>query len=662
MWDCRGRPEQRGWAGFLLFAVEMTSPAELHYQRGLALHKASDFAGALAAYDAALTAAPQVGALHYARGNALVMLRRLEQAIEAFDRCLALEPRNPGALYNRVMALIQLQRWHDALAGLEVLVGHYPDMADAWNNRAGVMQALGRHEDALRSLEQAIRLRPQDGRALYNAGLTLLLLNRFDEAQQALSRSLEINPNHADSLGSLVSASLRACDWDTLDRLLPRLLPALRDGRITMSPLTLLALSDDPDLQRRCAESETRRSLASAGLDKAAPAPMADRPYRHDRIRIGYLSSDFRDHPVAAQLVGVLERHDRSRFEVTGLFTGRADASSKYHRIVRACDRFCDISGMGSREAAALIRELEIDILVDLNGHTLGWRPAILKYRPAPVIASFLGYAGTTGADFIDYIIGDPHVTPSTLAPALSEKIVQIPHSFWPSDPTQPEPETVSRAQAGLPADAFVFCCFNSNHKIRPDIFDIWGRLLAAVPDSVLWIRGGNAAMNARFQREAGLCGIEAERILFAGRMDSFARHLGRQQRCDLFLDTYPYNAHATASDALWAGLPIVTLRGESFVSRVTAGFLTNLGLEELIASTPAEYEAIALGLARDRARLSHIRRHLAEARKTSALFDVDRFVRGLEGAFLEMQRRAGDGPSAFRVDEASLSQSTLSI
>jgi predicted O-linked N-acetylglucosamine transferase (SPINDLY family) len=638
----------------------MKSVAELHYQRGVAAAEAGDFAGALAAYDAALTTAPQVCAVHCARGNALVMLRRLDQAIEAFDRCLALEPRNPQALYNRAMALIQLQRWDDALAALDGLVGHYPDMADAWNNRAGVMQALGRHEDALNSLEQAIRLRPQDGRALYNAGLALLLLNRFDEAQQALSRALEIYPNHGDILGSLASAALRACDWETLERQLPQLLPAVRDGRIAVAPLTLLALSDDPQLQRRCAQFDTSRSLAGLG----SPAPLASQAYHHDRIRIGYLSADFRDHPVAAQLVGVLERHDRSRFEVIGLFTGRADASSKYHRIVKACDRFCDIGGMGSREAAALIRELEIDILVDLNGHTLGWRPAILKYRPAPVIASFLGYAGTTGADFIDYVIGDPQVTPFTLASAMSEKIVQLPNSFWPVDPALPEPQSLSRAQAGLSPDAFVFCCFNSNHKIRPHIFDSWTRLLAAVPGSVLWIRSGNPAMNARFRRQAELRGIAAERLLFADRVDSFARHLGRQQQADLFLDTHPYNAHATASDALWAGLPIVTLRGESFVSRVTAGFLTNLGLQELVASTPEEYEAIALGLARDRARLSRIREHLTQVRRTSVLFDVDQFVRGLEAAFLEMHRRAlvSERPEAFHVDDAGLSQSTLSI
>jgi predicted O-linked N-acetylglucosamine transferase (SPINDLY family) len=642
----------------------MKSVAELHYLRGQALHGAGDFAGALAAFDAALITAPQLPAVHFARGNALAMLQRLEQAVEAFDGCLALEPRNVGALYNRAMTLIQLQRWDDALAALEMLVQYYPDLADAWNNRAGVLQALGRHEEALKSLEHAIRLRPQDGRAFYNAGLALLLLNRFDEAQQALSRALQIHPNQSDILGSLAAAALRACDWETLEGLLPRLLPAVRDGHIPMAPLTLLALSDDPDLQRRCAQLDTGRSLAAAGLANLHPSPLVTQAWHHERIRIGYLSADFRDHPVAAQLAGVLERHDRSRFEVIGLSTGRTDASSKYHRIVKGCDRFCDIGGMGSREAAALIRELEIDILIDLNGHTLGWRPAILKYRPAPVIANFLGYAGTTGSDFVDYIIGDPHVTPFALAPSLSEKIIQLPHSFWPTDPALPEPHAMSRAQAGLPPDAFVFCCFNSNHKIRPHVFDIWMRLLAAVPGSVLWMRGGNGAMNARFRGQAELRGIGAERIVFAGRVESFAHHLGRQQHADLFLDTHPYNAHATASDALWAGLPIVTLRGESFVSRVTAGFLTNLGLEGLIASTPAEYESIALGLARDRERLSSIRLRLAQACNSSVLFDVERFVRGLEGAFLEMQRRAvkGEQPEAFRVDDVGLSQSTLSI
>lgn len=624
----------------------MESLAELNYRRAMALHGAGDFAGALAAYDSALLAAPHLAAVHYGRGNTLVMLRRLEPAIQAYDRCLALDPGHAAALYNKAMALIQLQRWQDALAVLDELVRKSPAMADAWNNRSGVLQALGRHQEALDSIEQVLKLRPSDARALYNAGIVLLILKRFDEAQRFLTSALAAAPGNGEILGSLVSAALRACDWESLEPLLPRLFSGISNGTAVVAPLTLLALSDDPVLQRRCAELTTARSLAALG---GSIPPMAPAAFSHDRIRIGYLSSDFGDHPVAAQIVGLLERHDRSRFEIFGLFTGRDDGSARYNRIVKACDGFKSVGHLGARDAASLIREAEIDILVDLNGHTMGWRPAILKYRPAPVIATFLGYAGTTGADFVDYIIGDPHVTPFELGPAMAEKIVQLPDCFWPSDPALPEPEALTREDAGLPSDAFVFCCFNSNHKIRPQMLDLWARLLKSVDDAVLSIRDGTPEMNARFLEQAEARGIDGRRIVFAGRMENFARHLGRQAQADLFLDTFPYNAHATASDALWAGLPVVTLRGESFVSRVSSSFLANIGLEELVASTSQEYEAIALALARDRARLGELRRKLTAARKAAALFDMDRFVAGIEAAYLQMQARRGESPQAFK-------------
>jgi protein O-GlcNAc transferase len=610
----------------------MMSAAEDSYHRGTSLHEAGDYAGALAAFDVSL---------------------RMEEAVEAYARCVQVEPGHVAALYNQATALAQLQRWQDALAALDGIVTKFPAMADAWSNRAGVLQALGRTEEALDSAMRVLQLRPSDPRALYNAGTILLLLKRFDEAEQVLARASEVDPYHGDILGCLAAAALCACNWGTVEGLLPRLFSAIQNGTAAVPPLTLLALSDDPLLQRRCAELATRRSLANTELGDAVVAPMAMRAYQHDKVRIGYLSSDFRDHPVAAQVVGLLERHDRARFEVVGLSTGRGDGSTKHQRIVQACDRFFDIGHIGSREAAALILEAEIDILVDLNGQTMGWRPAILKYRPAPIIATYLGYAGTTGADFVDYIIGDAHVTPFELGPAMTEKIVQLPDSFWPNDTRLPEPEEVSRAEVGLPADAFVFCSFNSNHKIRPRMFDVWARLLRFVPGSVLWLRKGTPAMNERFRGEAAARGIDAQRIHFAGRMESFARHLGRQAQADLFLDTHPYNAHATASDALWAGLPVITLRGQSFVSRVSAGLLANAGLEELVASTAGEYENIALSLARDRGRLSDIRRRLANARRT--LFDMDRFVGGIEAAYLEMQARAqrGEKPVAFRVGGA---------
>jgi predicted O-linked N-acetylglucosamine transferase (SPINDLY family) len=619
--------------------------ADGDHKRGIALHEAGDFHRALAAFDTALTMEPGDPRLHYSRANTLAALNRLDQAIAAYDSCLKLDPSHISARYNRATVHARLQRWADALEGLDQTLSKSPNMADAWNNRAGVLQAMGRHEDALASVGQVLRLRPNDAAASYNAGIMLLALNRFEEAVQAFERTLQLNPSHADAFGCLGSAALRACDWSRLEKLTPLLLAAISGGRVVVPPLTLLAISDDPMLQRRCAEINVRRSLVGTALENETPPPLWDgAAYRHPRLRIGYVSSDFRDHPVANQLAALLEHHDRTRFEIIGFANGRPDDGTMRQRIVKACDRFHDIGGMGSLEAARLIRELEVDVVVDLNGQTLGWRPAIFKYRPAPVSATWLGYAGTTGADFMDYVIGDAHVTPPELAPAMSEEIVRLPHTFWPSDPGLPEPQKISRAEAGLPEKAFVFCCFNSNHKIRTEIFDSWMRLLRAVPDSVLWIREGSAAMSRHFHAEAEKRGIAASRIVFAQRTESFAKHLDRMHQADLFLDTFPYNAHATASDALWAGVPVVTLQGKSFVARVAASFLANLGLEELVTSTIDGYEALALSLAQNPARLSRIRERLWQARTTAPLFDVSVVARDLERAYEAMVNRVENG------------------
>jgi protein O-GlcNAc transferase len=624
----------------------MSGTADRDHKRGIAFSDAGDFHRALAAYDAALSREPGDAKLHYSRANTLAMLNQLDQAIIAYEACLRLDPKHISAQYNRATVFARQQRWTDALAALDKTLLQAPNMMDAWNNRAGVLQAMGRHDEALASIIQVLRLRPTDSGAFYNAGIMFLALNRFEEAVQLFERALTLNPSHADAIGCLGSAALRACDWPKLERLIPLLLTAVREGKAVVPPLTLLAISDDPLLQKRCAELNVERSFIGTALEKADPPSLwRGEPYRHQKLRIGYVSSDFRDHPVANQLVGLLERHDRERFEIIGFANGRPDDGPVRRRIVKACDQFHEIGGLGLYEAAGLIQRLEVDILVDLNGQTLGWRPGIFKYRPTPVSVSYLGYAGTTGADFIDYIVGDPQVTPLGLAPTMSEKIVQLPRSFWPSDPGLPEPQYVSRAEAGLPEKAFVFCCFNSNHKIRPEMFDIWMRLLRGLPDSVLWIRDGASAMNNRFRNEAESRGVPASRIVFAARMESFAKHLGRMRQADLFLDTFPYNAHVTASDALWAGLPVITLRGQTFASRVAAGFLVNLGMGELVTSTPGDYEALAFALATDPGRLQQLREKLWQAREGTSLFDMDTLVDDLEHAYIEMIDRLESRP-----------------
>lgn len=393
----------------------MESTAEHNYRKGLALHGAGDFAGALAAYDSALLAAPQLAVLHYSRANTLVMLSRWDQAIDALDRCLLLEPGQAAALYNKAMVLIWMQRWQDALVADELVLKN-PGIADAWNNRSGCVAGLGPQRGSAGKHPAGPQIAPPRCANPPQCRHFAFGFEAFRRSPVSAGQARQADPGNAEIFGALVLAALHACDWD-LEPLLPSLFSTLRNGTAALAPLALLALSDDPVLQRRCAEQSLRKSLA--GAEPSAP-PMASRAYGHDRLRIGYLSSDFGDHPVAAQIVGLLEKHDRSRFEVIGLFTGRKDGSATYHRIVKACDQFHDLGSLGSREAAAMIRDAEIDILVDPNGPTMGWRPAILKHRPAPVIASFLGYAGTSGADFIDYIIGDPQVTPLAMASAFS--------------------------------------------------------------------------------------------------------------------------------------------------------------------------------------------------------------------------------------------------
>jgi predicted O-linked N-acetylglucosamine transferase (SPINDLY family) len=603
-------------------------------------------------FDQALALSPDQAAIHYDRAASLWALERGIEAVAAYDAALAINPAYFEAHYNRAVSLQRMLRLEDALAGFEAALGINPRLAQGWNNRAGVLQEMGRDQEALDSIERALALRPKDAASHYNRGLLLLSLGRFSEAQQAFDLTLSLDPRHSAALGLLTSSALKACNWPRVAALKPRLLDEVAKRQAIVPPLTFITVSDDPALQRICAETHLARSLRETAVPTDPQPVWKGERYGHARIRIAYLSTDFRNHPVGAQIVELLEGHDRGRFEVIGVYLGYDDGSALHKRIIAACDQFHAVREMGDAEIAALLRRLEVDILIDLNGQTFGWRPGILKYRPAPVQAFYLGFAGTTGAPFIDYIIGDAGVTPFESRPHFSEHIVQLPHSFWPSAPLREALPAISRAEAGLPEQGFVFCCFNTHWKISLEMFQVWMRLLAAVPGSVLWLRKADDTITAALTREARMRGVDPARILWAGREDSFARHLARHVQADLFLDTFPYNAHVTASDALWAGLPLVTRRGNSFVSRVAASFLAALDLPELIASDIAAYEAAALALARDPARLKTVRNRLTRNRLTQPLFDVSRFIRGIEAAFARMHARAeqGEAPAAFAV------------
>jgi protein O-GlcNAc transferase len=420
----------------------------------------------------------------------------------------------------------------------------------------------------------------------------------------------------------------------------------VRAGRRAASPFSFLGVSDNAADQLACARTR-------AGALRAPSAPLwSGERYEHDRIRVAYLSPDFREHAVSYLTAGLFEQHDRKRFEVVALSFGPDDGSPTRRRLAAAFDRFIDARGIDDREAAAMLRRLEIDIAVDLAGPMRDSRPGILALRPAPVQVNYLGYPGTTGEDCIDYIIADDFVIPEQSKVFYSEKVVWLPDTYQANDSKRPDPGPApSRDDAGLPGDAFVFCCFCNSYKITPSTFDAWMRLLRRVDGSVLWLLQRNAATDANLRREARERGVAPERLIFAPHV-AYAQYLARYAAADLFLDTFPFNAGTTASDALWAGLPVLTLPGESFASRMAGSLLRAAGVPELIAESDAAYEELAARLATDAQPLADIRRRLGRAPRASALFDTARFCRNLEAAYVAMweRRRRGEAPESFAV------------
>jgi predicted O-linked N-acetylglucosamine transferase (SPINDLY family) len=599
--------------------------------RAILLSEQGRHGEALAAYDRAVAFGPDHADLWSNRALSLKTLRRPEQALASVERALALQPGFVEALNNRGIILFDLQRMAEAIASHDRALAIEPDHADALNNRAAALAALKRFADSLADCDRALAIRPGFADALTNRGNALIELGRPQEALTSFEKALAADPDHPSALSGLANAALVIGDWTRTAELAPILKADVLAGKSVIQPFVLMGYFDDNELQLACARNYVRRS----GPGPQPPLWKGER-YGHDRIRVAYLSADFHQHVTAALTAEMFERHDRARFEITAVSFGPDDGSPTRARLTKAFDRFHDARAQNDREVAALLRQWEIDVAVDLGGHTSGARPWVLAHRPAPVQAKYMGYPGTSGCDFIDYIVADRIVVPPDQDAFFSEKIAALPDTLWVTDTTVTIPSKPTRQAAGLPEHGFVFCCFNHNWKITAPLFDIWMRLLGRVDGSVLWLLQGNATIPENLRREAAARGIDPARLIFAPRT-TMEQHLARQQLADLFLDTLPYNAHTTASDALWAGLPLVTLPGQSFPARVAASILTAGGLPELIAADATAYEATALALATDPARLAAVRAKMDAARTTAPLFDTDRFTRNLEAAYRAM-------------------------
>jgi len=625
--------------------------AEAFNNRGGALQALGQLDAALASYDRALALRPDYAEAHYNRGVIWQSFGQPEEALQCYARALHFSPGLVTAHYNRGIVLHQLRRLPEALRSYDEAL-RIAASAEAQNNRGNVLLELGRLEEALESYDHALRVNPSLADAHNNRGNALQALKRPEEALGSYARALELNPDLPWLYGIWLHAKLRLCDWTHIDSEIGELAARIVQGRKATQPFIVLAVKDSPELQRRaaeiCAEDWVLASRASPPLLRRAA---------HRLIRVGYYSADFRNHAMAQLMAGVFELHDRQRFELTAFSFGPHQPDDMTERLRGAFDRFLDVRGRSDDEVAQASRELGIDIAVDLMGFTQDSCPGIFAHRAAPLQVSYLGYAGTTGAPYIDYLVADRIVIPEQSRRFYSEKVLYLPNSYFPnsyeinqrkSASTDPEP---SRAQLGLPGTGVVFCCFNSAYKIAPGTFESWMRILAAVPESVLWLLTDNPTAIRNLRREAERCGVGGRRLTFAEPLP-LAQHLPRHRVADLFLDTLPCGAHTTATDALWTGLPVLTLAGESLAARVAASLLTAVGLPELITTTREDYEALAIALATDRERLAALRRRLAANRLTMPLFDTGLLTRALETGYQEIHRRhqAGLDPEDVQV------------
>ncbi len=594
---------------------------------------------ALRCIDACLHVKPSQPDMLNNRANLLKFFKRYDEALASYDKAIALKPDYADAYYNRGATLQEIKRYDDALASYGKAIALNPAYAEAYNNMGVTLWELKRYDEALASYGKAVALNPAHAEAYNNMGTLFLGLSRYDEARDRYRQALALNPDTPYAMGDWLYAKMHLADWQGMDEGLARLAQNIEAGRRAATPFIMVATPSSETLQKQCAEMYVRDTCPPA----ASPLWNGER-YAHDKIRIGYFSADFHSHATAYLMAGLLERHDRSRFEVTAFSFGSPKDDAMRDRIEKACDRFIDVSATSDPEIAALARNMEIDIAVDLKGFTQNARTGIFALRPAPVQVNYLGYPGTMGASYIDYIIADATVIPENHQRYYSEKIVTLPHSYQVNDSSRIISDSkFNRRELGLPETGFVFCCFNSHYKITPDVFAIWMRLLSAVEGSVLWLFEGHPACVANLRKEAESRGVKGERLVFAPRMNA-AEHLARHRLADLFLDTLHCNAHTTASDALWAGLPVLTCLGETFASRVAASLLNAVGLPGLIARSPQEYETLALELATHPQTLSGVRATLAQHRNAHPLFDTALFTRHLENAYATMWERSQAG------------------
>jgi predicted O-linked N-acetylglucosamine transferase (SPINDLY family) len=623
--------------------------AVVHNNLGTVLKDQGLFDEALAAFENAIKLKADFAEAFYNRATVLQQQAKLEEALAAYGKAIELRKDYADAINNAGIVLQELGRAGEAVELYRRLLEQMPAHADACNNLGTALLAQGRPDDARGAFEQALARRSDFPEAFYNLGNAWRELDDLSGAITAYRNALRVRPDYADAFSQLLYHRAQACEWDNYEADQEKLVGMVRRG-IRVPPFYLFSTSASASDQLLCAQQWI------GPIRPPRQAVFHHEPFiARERIRLGYLSGDFHQHSTAHLMAELFERHNRDRFEVIAYSYGPDDNSPMRARLYSVFDRFVDIRALSHREAARVIHADKVDILVDLKGYTHHARPPIAAYRPAPVQVSYLGYPATMGTDFIDYIIVDPFVVPASQQPFFSERLVHLPCSYQVNDRRR-EIATLraSRKDWGLPTEGLVLCSFNNSYKISPVFFDIWMRLLRSVPGSVLWLLEANALVKGNLRSQAEKRGVDSGRLIFAPVVPS-AEHLGRHRHADLFLDTLPCNAHTTASDALWAGLPILTCSGGTFAGRVAGSLLTAIGMPELVTGSLEEYEQLALALAHDPRRLIALRQKLENNRDASALFDLPKLTGNIEAAYARMWQAwlSGRKPAAFSIESA---------
>ena len=614
--------------------------AEALSNRGNTLKQLKRFDEALQSYNKAISIKPDYAEAFYNRGNTLKELTRFGEALASYDIVTSIKPDYAGAFNNRGNMLAELKRYDDALASFATAILIKSDYAEAFNNRGNTLKEMKHFEEALANYEKAISIQSDYIDAFYNRGNTLKDLRRFDEALDSYDKAISIQSDYEWLFGSWLNTRMQISEWSNLERHLGEFRVKIQDMKSVTNPFPVLALFDDLELNSKAARQ---------WIDNKFPCKLLDKSFEKkgikEKICIGYFSTDFRQHPMSQLMAGIFETHDKSKFELIAFSFCSHTPDNMTARIKQHFNQFIDVSLMNDLEVVELSRQLRVDIAIDLMGFTAESRTGIFALHCAPIQVNFLGYPGTMSADYIDYIIADETIIPQGASKFYREKIVYLPDTYYPNSYKNDEnagrtpSRQFQRDEIGLPLDRFVFCCFNNIYKILPDVFNSWMRILIAVEDSVLWLLEDNPSSAINLRNEAAIRGVSSDRIIFSKRMP-LADHLARHRCADLFLDTFPYNAHTTGTDALWAGVPVLTRIGQSFAARVAASLLNAVGLPELITKSVEEYEQLAIKLATQPEKMQALKKKLASCRQSCKLFDTTLYVGYLEAAYTNMYER----------------------